>query len=670
LPPLEVADRNDDAAMSAPVERAARPFELAGLKLRNRIVGTAHGRGLVEDGLASPGDAAYWRRCAAGGAAMLTVGGTVTAPESTWRRRITSEAWRPEAVPGLAARAEAIRSEGAVAAAQIVHLGRETLGLDTWYHPVAPSAVRSPREPTRPRALTDGEIDAVIEGFRVSAVHAVEAGFQVVELHAAHGYLLGQFLSPMTNSRPGEEEVSGRVRVVGRIAEAIRASVTDAVLGIRLSTDGGEEAGLTLDGLCELLPHVTALVDYVNLTVGVRTTYVRDMATTAPPLLEHIGMLRPFVDRPLLISQAFRTGAQIGAALAAGADLVGMARPLIADPDIPRKLLSGREKEVRPCVSCNEECRAFDPALTCTVNPDLGPTAHGPRPALPLVVRRGTDRASGRVAIVGAGPAGLECATALAGARPVVLFDQRPELGGELAVAAAAPNRSGWRALLEFYEAGLDRADDVEVRLGTTVDLSHLEGFDEVVLAIGSDEVLPPLPGIERAVPSSRAIVAGARSFGAGSRLVVVDDGFGWWPCASAVELGISAGCATITVTTPGAAFGATLPPEGRAQLLLRLRGAPLEVRAFTALDAVDDEGATLRNVMSGATETLAADAIVVVGERVARDWSALVPDSATTRVIGDALVPRKAMHAISEGRATARAIAGANLAAAAAVLD
>jgi 2,4-dienoyl-CoA reductase-like NADH-dependent reductase (Old Yellow Enzyme family) len=151
LPPLEVADRNDDAAMSAPVERAARPFELAGLKLRNRIVGTAHGRGLVEDGLASPGDAEYWRRCAAGGAAMLTVGGTVTAPESTWRRRITSEAWRPEAVPGLAARAEAIRSEGAVAAAQIVHLGRETLGLDTWYHPVAPSAVRSPREPTRGR---------------------------------------------------------------------------------------------------------------------------------------------------------------------------------------------------------------------------------------------------------------------------------------------------------------------------------------------------------------------------------------------------------------------------------------------------------------------------------------------------------------------------------------
>src|ERR671936_265570 len=99
---------------------------------------------IVEDGLALPADADYWRRRAAGGAAMLTVGGTVVAPESTWRRRITSEAWRPAAVPGMAARAEAIRAEGAVAACQLVHLGRETTGAEQWFHPVAPSAGRSP----------------------------------------------------------------------------------------------------------------------------------------------------------------------------------------------------------------------------------------------------------------------------------------------------------------------------------------------------------------------------------------------------------------------------------------------------------------------------------------------------------------------------------------------
>jgi len=114
-----------------------------------------------------------------------------------------------------------------------------------------------------------------------------------------------------------------------------------------------------------------------------------------------------------------------------------------------------------------------------------------------------------------------------------------------------------------------------------------------------------------------------------------------------------------ITVATTGAAFGATLPPEGRAQLVGRLRGSPLEVRPFTALQSVEGEGATLRNVLSGATASIAADAVVVVGERVARDWRALVPEPAATRVIGDAVVPRKVMHAIAEGRAVATAIAG-----------
>jgi 2,4-dienoyl-CoA reductase (NADPH2) len=267
------------------------------------------------------------------------------------------------------------------------------------------------------------------------------------------------------------------------------------------------------------------------------------------------------------------------------------------------------------------------------------------------------------VAVVGAGPAGLECATALAGRREVVLFDQRAMIGGQLAIAAVAPNRSGWRALLDFYAAALERARDVEVRLGAPVGRGDLDGFDEVVLAVGSTEVPPALPGIERALPSSQAIAGGPDALTGRSHLLIADDGFGWWPSASAVELGVRAGFAAITLVTPGPAFGATLPPEGRVQLLGRLRGARVEVRALTALQAVTDGGAELRNVMSGAVEAVATDTVVVVGERVARDWSALVPAGPTVRVIGDALVPRKVAHAISEGRAAAAAIAGARAA-------
>ena len=173
---------------------------------------------------------------------MLTVGGTVVARESTWRRRITTEAWRPEAVPGMAARAEAIRAEGAVAACQLVHLGRETTGAEQWFHPVAPSAVRSPREPTRPRPLTAGELDAIVEGFRVSAVNAVEAGFQVVELHAAHGYLLAQFLSAVTN--PGPAPIAeGGSRWSSASCARSASSAPEVVVGIRLSTRAARRGG-------------------------------------------------------------------------------------------------------------------------------------------------------------------------------------------------------------------------------------------------------------------------------------------------------------------------------------------------------------------------------------------------------------------------------------------
>jgi 2,4-dienoyl-CoA reductase (NADPH2) len=398
---------------------------------------------------------------------------------------------------------------------------------------------------------------------------------------------------------------------------------------------------------------VDAHADYVNLTVGVRTTYVRDMATEQPPLLSEVGRIRPLVDGPLLISHAFRTPVTIEAALSAGADLVGMARALIADADMPRKLLAGRASDIRPCVACNEDCRAFDPVLLCSVNPELGPPGTARRPAAPLIVREAAERGGGRVAIVGAGPAGLECALTLAGRREIVVFDARDTLGGQIAVAGAAPNRSGWRALVDFYATALERADRVELRLGTPAEAGDLAGFDDVVIATGSHEVLPDVPGIERALASSSAL---GRLL-SGRRLLVVDDGFGWWPCAGAVELGVSAGFEAITLATPGAAFGSTLPPEGRVQLLERLRGAPLEVRPFTALAGLDEDSAALRSTLSGAAVRVAADTVIVVGERVARDWSALVPGAGSVRVIGDALVPRKASHAIAEGRAAGEAI-------------
>ena len=622
------------------------PIDVGPVRLRNRFVATAHASGLTQDGLAMPGDDEYWGRLAEGGAAMLISGGTVTAPESTPRRRNLIEAWRPEIVPGLARRVDAIHRGGGVAVCQLVHLGRETLGAETWHAPVGPSAIRSPREPTAPRPLTDDEVDAVIEGHAVATANAIDAGFDGVELHAAHGYLVSQFLSAVTNVRPGADELEVRIGFLTRLLETMRAAAPGRLLGVRLSVGGADEAGLDLDSLCAVLPHVGGLVDYVNLTVGVRTTYVRDMATEVPPLLADLPRLRVHVDVPLLASQAFRDPRDMEAALDRGADLVGMARPFIADPDLPAKLLSGRAREVRPCVSCNEDCRAFDPCLLCSVNPDLAPPRHAHRPAVPLRIARSAG-AGASVAIVGAGPAGLECALRLAGERAVTVFEERERIGGQLAIAADAPHRRGWARLLEFYAAELERRG-VRLHLGRRASACDLGAYDEVVLAIGAEEARPD----GDAMASSDAIAAGIASLAGVEHLVVVDDGYGWWPCIGAVELGVAAGVEHISVVSPSASFAASIPAESRVQLFQRLGAGRLEVVPLARVDAIEADGVQLR----GAPSRLRADAVIVVGERRPRPWSWL-GERAGVRAVGDCLVPRRVQHAVSEGRAAAEQI-------------
>ena len=635
-----------------------QPFELAeGTTLRNRMVATAHGRAAVVDGLPTAADAEYWRRVSAGGIAMCISGGTVTAPESTSRGRIFGEAWRADGVEALALRAEAMHEGGAVAVLQLVHLGRETLGAETYYHPVAPSAVRSPREPTAPRALDDDELEALLEGFRVSAANAYAAGFDAVELHAAHGYLLGQLLSPLVNRRPGAETLEGRIEPVMRLAREVRAAApVGKLLGIRFSVGDEDDSGLDLDDTLELLAKLDPALDWVNLTVGMRSHYIADMATTSPPLLDRVAALRGATELPLLISHGFRDGEAMQQALDSGADLVGTARTLIADPEAPRKILAGEGAAVRPCVACNEDCRSFDPALMCTVNPYLGAPGDRVRRAMPLL--RGELRPEPRrIAIVGGGQGCLEAALTLQAADgvEVVLFEQGEELGGGHALIGRAPGRSGWLRLVRFYRDNLDHSR-VEVRLRTPAEAADLAEFDAVIAAPGATEVLPEWAQGARTV--SEAVVAGAEDLAGAEHLVVVDDGFAWWPHAMAIELGVAAGVGRITLLTPGVAFAMGLPAEGRSQMLRRLRGKlPLSIRPLTTPTAFADGAVALRDG-GGAVERIGADGVIVVGERRPREWSELVlPDGPPVMVVGDAVNPRRTAHAISEGRAAAAAI-------------
>ena len=440
----------------------------------------------------------------------------------------------------------------------------------------------------------------MVDGFRVSAANSLEAGFDGIELHAAHAYLLEQFLSPRTNRR------GDGMAVLERVIEAIRRLSDSALLGIRLSIDASEDVALEPDELADLLRVVDPLVDWVNVTVGVRTTYVRDMATTRPPVLDELARLRPLVRGTLLVSHAFRHPDWIDEALAGGADLVGMARPLIADPDLPRKLFEGRRDEIRPCVACNEDCRTFDPLLLCTVNPDLAPPGEPRRPAAPLELaqrprppgrrpRRGGRRRSGRPGVrAQPGPRGR--ARRSSSSRPpttsAVSWRSRPPR------RTARAGRRCWTSTSAGSGARASSCASERRRRRWTSSMRSC---------------WPPAP--RRSCPagalaSSAVIASGPAAMSGAAHVIVVDDGFGWWPAINVVELALAAGAGRVTLVTPGTAFAGGIPAESRVQLVQRLAGAgELQVVPLTSATEITAGGVTLVESVSRRPRILRATA-------------------------------------------------------------
>ena len=233
----------------------------------------------------------------------------------------------------------------------------------------------------------------------------------------------------------------------------------------------------------------------------------------------------------------------------------------------------------------------------------------------------------------------------------VVVFEAADQIGGQLAIAAAAPNRSGWAPLLDFYERGL-RREGVELRLGTPA--PALDDFDAVVLATGAEEIVPA-----GALASSAVIASGPQAMSGAAHVIVVDDGFGWWPAINVVELALAARAGRVTLITPGTAFAGGIPAESRVQLVQRLAGAgALEVIPLASATEITAAGVTLVDSVSRQSRLLDGDRVVVAGER----RPCATPKCAAPMVlaIGDAIVPRRAAHAIAEGRAAASRIAAA----------
>ncbi len=649
------------------------PVAIGTLTLRNRITRTAHGTGYAVDGQVTERLIAYHEARARGGVGSLfleTCGVHWSSPGPLW-------AFRDEVMPGWSEIADRLHAHDTKVFAQLWHGGGQVEppdGSASW----AASAIADPINGRVAQAVTKGMIDELVGCFASAAARARDAGLDGVEVHGAHTYLICSFLSPMTNLR--EDEYGGglenRTRFAREVLAAIRGACgRDFALGIRLTASEGVEGGITPQQASQTraILERDGLVDFVNVSLGGYHDFARMIGAMHEPHGYELPTSEP-VTRPArvptIVTGRIVTLAEAEAVLASGAaDLVSMVRALLADPELVAKSLAGHERDVRPCIGCNEGCvgRRFAVGAAigqtgCTVNPDAGHEHLG----------RTLDRVAAprSILVVGAGPAGLEAAwTAARRGHRVLLLEAASEPGGQVRLARTAPHRGELGGICDWLWDELARLE-VARRLGTTVDaaLVRRERPDAVIVATGS---LPRRDGIQRMLPGVRIdgvslpnVVSANDVLGGGmprlpQRAVVLDD-IGNYHAVGAAEALLDAGCEVVFVTS-----FPTLAPDlfrsfQRDAVARRLgQRDAFELRTRSAVVAVSPEIVTVRQIDTARESEIGAQLLVLVTGFEPRAGLAdeLRAGGVEVHVAGDAIAPLLMPHAFATGRRAGLAV-------------
>jgi 2,4-dienoyl-CoA reductase-like NADH-dependent reductase (Old Yellow Enzyme family) len=653
--------------MSVPLDSLWQPFAIGRLELANRVFVAAHGVNHDERRYA-----AYLGARARGGAALLMTGAVPVHPSSLVMSGLI-EGWRDSATSTYRRLADAVHAHGGRLFVQLYHVGAQATGttqLD-WQPVLAPSAVPSPVFGRVPKPMDAGDIATVAAAFGRAAALARAAGADGVEIHGAHGYLIHQFLSPLTNLRDDEYggSAANRCRFALEVAHAVRRDCgEDFPVGLRVGLDefagaDGIAPGTAREWLAVL--DEAALFDYFNVSggnYGSLHRLVAPMSSGRDALFADHARLAREVCRaavPILLAGSIHDLERAAELVDEGAaDAVGMVRAHIADPELVRKAKAGRLADVRRCVGANQGCwrRALTGAMaTCTVNPRAGREVD----AAATATRAREPRS---VLVVGGGPAGLKAAEAAAqrGHRVTVL-ERSAQLGGQLAVAARLPGRERWSHAIDDLATSLTRLG-VDVRLGVraTREVVARQGADVTVVATGARwdptgrSSTPPrtgLPGADgdNVVDPSTAILAPESC---GETVAILDDAGDYTPLGLA-EL-LARGGRAVELVTSRPAFGDRLGPLATADFpWVGPRLLELGVRMTTGVvvERVTRAGIELSEP-DGTTRSLPATTVVLCGLRTAE--SALSSDLAehglATVQIGDCVAPREADDAFFEG--------------------
>jgi 2,4-dienoyl-CoA reductase (NADPH2) len=646
------------------LEHVWQPGRIGPLELPHRLVMGSMHMGLESIDPDGSMLAAFYAERAAGGAGLIVTGGSAVSRVGAGGISYSFINEDAEA-PKLAAIPDAVHAAGGLVLLQLFHAGRYAFERSFGLQPVAPSAVFSPYSRCEPRALSEEEILETVADFATGAARACELGFDGVEIMGSEGYLLSQFMAPVTNLR--EDDWGGDLERRMRFPLAVAAAVREAVgaggaVVYRISGADLVPGGAPVEDVVALAGRLASgPADALNVGIGWHEARVPTVQSGVPhgAWAPWAAAVREAVEIPVIASNRVNTAALADELVGDGlCDFVSMARPFLADPLFVRR--SRETRRVNTCIACNQciDQSIFDRRVSCAVNPRAG-----------YEVEPRVEGDGATVAVIGGGPAGMEAARALAvSGFQVALFEAADRLGGQFRMACRIPGKEDFGLTGRYFEDELTRLG-VEVALGARVDVDALTAFDAVVVATGVVPRRVPLPGVElpHVLSYAELLLSDEPRALVGERVAIIGAGGIGTDVAHMLSAGGESFYERYGLVPPSVgeihAIGRISPVEARRpeQITLMRRAGRIGdgVGASTRWVVVQELQRAGVELLTGVDyERIEADAVVVrvegVQRRIAADTVVIAAGQEAERSLADALAARGRPHVVIGGAAAA----------------